>query len=87
MPRISFFYGITIAMFWDERGHHTPHFHAEYAGEVASISLDGTLLAGSLAPRALRLVRMWATLHQEELLANWRRARALELLTRIDPLT
>jgi hypothetical protein len=86
MPRISFFYGITIAMFWDERGHQTPHFHAAYAGRRASLGLDGTLLAGSLPPRALRLVRRWASLHQAELVANWRRARAQEPLCHIDPL-
>jgi hypothetical protein len=40
VPRISYFYGITIAMYWNERGHQVPHFHAEYAGDLASIALD-----------------------------------------------
>jgi hypothetical protein len=26
------FFGIAIAMFWDESGHQTPHLHAAYAG-------------------------------------------------------
>lgn len=86
MPRISFFYGITIAMYWDERDHHVPHFHAEYAGQVASIALDGTILAGSLPPRAGRLVREWAQLHQSELLENWRKARVEAALEPIPPL-
>jgi Domain of unknown function (DUF4160) len=86
MPRISFFYGITIAMFWDERGHQTPHFHATYTGRRASLRLDGTVLAGSLPPRALRLLRTWASLHQDELAANWCRARASEPLSRVEPL-
>jgi hypothetical protein len=30
MPRISFFYGIVIRMYWNERDHPVPHFHAEY---------------------------------------------------------
>jgi hypothetical protein len=47
MPRISYFYGITIAMYWDERDHQVAHFHAEYAGDLASIALDGTVLAGN----------------------------------------
>ena len=38
MPRISFPYGITIAMFWDERDHPIAHFHAEYGGQTASIA-------------------------------------------------
>jgi Domain of unknown function (DUF4160) len=57
MPRISAFYGITIAMYWDERDHQVPHFHAEYGGQVASIALDGSIIAGALPPRARRLVR------------------------------
>jgi len=87
MPRISVFYGITIAMFWDESGHQTPHFHAAHSGHRASLRLDGTILAGSLPPRALKLVRRWASLHQAELVENWRRARAQEPLCDIEPLT
>jgi Domain of unknown function (DUF4160) len=86
MPRISYFYGITIAMYWDERDHQIPHFHAEYAGDLASIALDGTVLAGSLPARAHRLVREWAQLHHEELLHNWQRARSQRALDAIPPL-
>jgi hypothetical protein len=86
VPRISFFLGITIAMFWDERDHQVAHFHAEYAGHVASIAVDGAVLAGTMPARQLRLVREWAQLHQDELLANWERARRLEPLERIAPL-
>ena len=31
MPEISRFYGIIIAMFFDD--HNPPHFHARYAGK------------------------------------------------------
>jgi hypothetical protein len=86
VPRISYFYGITITMYWRERDHPIPHFHAEYSGERASIAVDGKVLAGSLPPRALRLVEEWARLHEEELLANWERARGHESLERIEPL-
>ena len=61
------------------------HFHAEHAGRVASIALDGRVLAGSLSGRQLRLVREWTTLHEAELLANWERARRHEPLEPIDP--
>jgi len=44
------------------------------------------MLAGTFPPRALRLVREWAQLHQGELLANWLRARNNEPLETIDPL-
>jgi hypothetical protein len=86
VPRISFFYGIIIRMYWNERDHPVAHFHAEYAGKYASIALDGTMLAGSLPARALRLIQDWAALHQDELLANWEHARDRQPLEKIDPL-
>lgn len=87
MPRVSHFYGITIRMYWNERDHPVAHFHAEYAGHNASIAFDGTMLAGSLPPRALGLVQDWARLHSDELLANWEHARSHEPLAPIDPLS
>ncbi|HST15883.1 MAG TPA: DUF4160 domain-containing protein [Gaiellaceae bacterium] len=86
MPRISFFYGIAIWMYWNEGVHARPHFHARYAGQVASVDLDGGLLAGALPNRALALVTEWARLHQDELQANWERARREEPLQPIEPL-
>lgn len=86
MPRISAFYGITIWMYWNEGAHARPHFHARYAGEVASVDFSGKLIAGSLPSRALSLVVEWAALHEDELLANWERARHDEPLQPIDPL-
>lgn len=52
----------------------------------ASVSLDGSVLAGSLEPRALQFVREWASLRREEILANWERARKSERLLGIPPL-
>jgi hypothetical protein len=86
VPRISSFYGVVISMYWRERDHPIPHFHAEYAGQRASIAVDGAVLAGTLPARALRLAREWTALHEDELLANWNRARAHERLEAIDPL-
>jgi len=70
MPRISTFFGIVITMYWDD--HTTPHFHARYQGHKASIGIEPlTVLAGSLPPRTLGQVMEWASIHQEELLADW----------------
>ena len=55
-------------------------------GATASIALDGEVLAGSLLPRALRLVRDWAALHGAELEANWTRALVNDGLKKIEPL-
>jgi hypothetical protein len=86
MPRISTFYGVVIYMYWNERDHPVAHFHAYHAGRRASVSVDGTVLAGSLEPRALGFVRDWAKLHRADLLANWERARRSEPLLAIAPL-
>jgi hypothetical protein len=45
-----------------------------------------TVLRGFLPRRALGLVQEWGILHRAELLRDWRRARAGELLTPIEPL-
>ena len=86
MPRISFFYGISIYMYWSEAHHARPHFHARYAGRAASVDLDGTVIAGSLPRRAQRLVAVWARMHRVELEANWERARRDERLEPVEPL-
>ena len=86
MPRISAFYGITIAMFWNEGHHARPHFHARHAGRAASITFDGEVLAGELPKRALMLVGERARLHPDELAENWEQARREEALLEIDPL-
>jgi hypothetical protein len=85
MPRISSFFGITIAMYYDD--HPPPHFHIEYAGHEASM-LIGTLdfYAGKLPRRVHALVLEWAALHRSELYANWQKARRGLPLDDIEPL-
>ena len=73
-------------MHWNEGHHARPHFHARYAGEAASVDLDGTVIAGSLPRRALALVAEWTRQHRDELEDNWERARREESLEQIDPL-
>jgi len=85
VPEISRFFGIVVGMFYAEHG--VPHFHAVYGGDTASIEIrSGTVLEGTLPPRALRLVLEWTQLHERELLENWQRARRGEPLERIAPL-
>lgn len=85
MPRISAFYGIVIAMYFDE--HPPAHFHARYGEFDAQIAIDsGEILHGTLPRRAHALVREWVALHEAELSANWERARAEQPLATIDPL-
>lgn len=85
MPTISRFYGIVIAMYFDDHGF--PHFHARHAGAAAKIRVDKIeVIDSTFGQRDLRLVLAWAELHRDELLENWRRARAGETLLEIEPL-
>ena len=85
MPTISVFYGIVIAMFFND--HDPPHFHARYAERHARVAIDtGDLLDGDLPPRAVRLVKEWAELHRDELEEDWRLAQELQPLRPIEPL-
>ena len=85
MPEISRFFGIVIKMFFDD--HNPPHFHAEYGRDLALLDIRNlSVFSGRLPPRVIGLVIEWATLHQQELLANWDRARAQQELHRIAPL-
>ena len=59
MPEISRFFGIIIAMFYDD--HAPPHFHVRYGEQKAIITIDTlTISQGWLAPRAHGLVMEWA---------------------------
>lgn len=85
MPEISRFYGIVIAVFFDE--HNPPHFHARYGGENVAIDIQTLeVLEGELPRRALRMVIEWAGEHQAELLENWELVRAGRQPNKIDPL-
>jgi hypothetical protein len=85
MPEISRFFGIVIAMFYND--HSPPHFHVRYGSERALIGIESlVVLEGRLAPRALGLVMEWAAAHQGELLEDWTLARRNAPLKPIEPL-
>jgi hypothetical protein len=88
MPTISMFYGIIISMFFEiKEKHHLPHIHVRYQGMKASIAIeDGSLLAGEIPPRQLRMIQVWVDIHREELLADWELAKEGQEPFRIDPL-
>jgi hypothetical protein len=85
VPVISAFFGILIRMYYKE--HDPPHFHAEHAGEHATFTFDGLLLAGTLRSRRARdNIASWAALHRPELEANWAAMKRGATLERIEPL-
>ena len=84
MPVISRFYGIVIAMYFND--HNPPHFHAKHAGKEALFTFDGTIIEGNLPKRAEKLVKEWLAQHQTEIEINWENARNGEPLNPIEPL-
>jgi hypothetical protein len=85
MPEISRFFGIIIAMFYDE--HNPPHFHARYGDAHAAIEIESLrVLEGGLPPRVLGLVVEWASQHREALLRDWRLVRDEKPPEKIEPL-
>ena len=73
--------------FFDDKQHHEPHVHVEYAESQAVMNiLDGAILAGDLPTSKAKLVRAWIEIHKDELLADWRLAVNGDELFKIDPL-
>ncbi len=84
MPEISRFLGIVIRMYY--RDHAPPHFHAEYAEYEVTVNIETGEIEGNFPRRALSAVLEWHGLHRDELLADWRLARAERPLNKIEPL-
>jgi len=85
VPELCRFYGIVIRMYFSDHG--PAHFHALYGEQEALVEIDSlTVLQGRLSPRAKSLVLEWASLHQTELRAAWKRASRLEAPGKIAPL-
>ena len=85
MPEICRFFGIIIAIYYDD--HNPPHFHARYGGQKVSIEIQTLkILDGEISPRSLGLVIEWAALHKKELLEVWGLARNNQPPFKIEPL-
>lgn len=85
MPEICRFFGIVIAVFYDD--HNPPHFHARYDGKKVSIEIDSLrVLEGNISPRALGLVMEWAAQHKGELVEDWELAKSNTPPKKIEPL-
>jgi len=88
MPVISIFGGIVVRMYYfDAKQHSTPHVHAQYGESAAVFSIEnGSLLAGNIPPRQIRLMQAWVELRRENLAADWILATNGCTLFPIDPL-
>ncbi len=88
MPTISMFYGIIIYMYYfDNKEHHAPHIHANYAEYDAVISIpEGDVLKGEMPNHKLKLIKAWVEIHQEDLMADWKLAIEGQKPHKIEPL-
>ena len=85
MPEICRFFGIIIAVLYDD--HNPPHFHARYNDQKISIEIETLkILEGSIPPRALGMVMEWASVHKEELMEDWNLAKSNRPPKKIEPL-
>jgi hypothetical protein len=89
MPELSRFYGIIIRMYFEAGApHHSPHFHAYYGDQVAVFGIRPVeLISGELPRRQVRLVEVWAELHEAELVADWDRLQSGQRPLPIAPLS
>lgn len=85
MPEISRFFGIIIAIYFND--HPPPHFHARYGEHKAKFDVaTGTILEGAMPRRVCGLVEEWRLLHQAELEEVWNRIRDRQPYEKIAPL-
>lgn len=85
MPIVSRFFGIAVYMNYNE--HNPPHFHARHQFQEVIVEIRSGAVTGEMAKRALQMLQEWRSLHYEELLENWERARDRLPLHKIEPLT
>ncbi len=85
MPEISRFFGIVIAIYFND--HPPPHFHARYGEHKAKFDIaTGAILDGNMPSRVLALVEEWRLLRQGELEATWEQICNRQPYDKIAPL-
>ncbi|MFB3910063.1 MAG: DUF4160 domain-containing protein [Candidatus Eisenbacteria bacterium] len=84
LSEICRFLGISIRMFYAD--HALPRFHAVYGPHEIVVEISTARVIGTFPTRAKRLVLEWRRLREEELRADWERARRREPLVKIEPL-
>ena len=88
MPTISMFYGIIIYMYYiDNKQHNLPHIHVEFNEYNAIVEIpSGRILEGEIPTKKMQLVQAWITIHEDDLMADWKLAVRGEAIFKIEPL-
>ncbi|MBU0488241.1 MAG: DUF4160 domain-containing protein [Bacteroidetes bacterium] len=86
MAEICRFFGIIIQMFGND--HPPPHFHAIYGEFRAIFDIEtGEVIHGHLPGKQLKYVQVWADIHKDELMANFKNLGAdIQSFQKINPL-
>ena len=80
MPAIARFYGLIIKMYFQQAEHNPPHFHVVYGEYVGAIDIKTLeMIEGDLPPKAISLVKEWATKYREDLLNIWETQEFIQL--------
>ncbi|MCI5144828.1 MAG: DUF4160 domain-containing protein [Candidatus Electrothrix sp. AR3] len=68
MPRIAFFFGISIYMYMDG----VPHCHGVYGDYAGSFALeDGERIAGEMPPKQEKKIKAFIQANKEDLMEAW----------------
>lgn len=87
MPALSMFFGIIVRMQSEKGGkHNKPHVHALYGDNEIVVGIDGEILEGNFPNKQMKLLLAWMTIHEDELLANWKLLSNGDGYFKIDPL-
>ena len=82
MPEVSRFFGMRIAIYYNE--HNPPHFHVYYQAFDASYSIEsGKRIKGKLPVNLEKIIVKWSKKNRTELLNNWNLAKNKRPLTKI----
>ena len=70
MPRIAYFFGISIYMYLDDHG--VPHCHGIYGDYAGSFAIQtGELLSGQVPPQQAKKIKDFILANQDELMEKW----------------
>ena len=88
MPIISQFYGIIVAMYFNENNgkHYIPHIHIRYNEYKSVYDLSANKLEGEIPRKQAKMVEAWILIHKEELESLWKLCQEENEIFRIEPL-
>lgn len=70
VPRIAYFFGISIYMYLDDHG--IPHCHGIYGDYAGAYSIDNAeRIAGLMPPQQEKKIREFILANQQDLIEKW----------------